>query len=87
MDPLGPTSMSPSVRQASDPSSDVMNEAMNEKIIGGFPTIRGTLLGVPIIRAKEKLYWGLYWGPLIYGNYHFEPVMYGSFCRTFPETC
>ena len=34
----------------------------------GFPKIRGTLLGVPIIRIK--VFWGLYWGPPIYGNYH-----------------
>ena len=29
----------------------------------GFPKIRGTILGVPIIRTI--VYWGLYWGPLI----------------------
>ena len=34
----------------------------------GFPEIRGTLLGVPIIRII--IYWGLHWGPLILGNYH-----------------
>ena len=34
----------------------------------GFPKIRGTMLGVPIIRII--VYWGLYWGPLILGNYH-----------------
>ena len=33
-----------------------------------FPKIRGTLLGVPIIRTI--VFWGLYWGPLILGNYH-----------------
>ena len=37
----------------------------------GFPKTRGTILGVPIIRTI--VYWGLYWGPLILGNYH---VMY-----------
>ena len=37
--------------------------------IWGFPKIRGTILGVPIIRTI--IYWGLYWGPLILGNYHF----------------
>ena len=36
--------------------------------IWGFPKIRGTSLGVPIIRII--LFWGLYWGPLILGNYH-----------------
>ena len=34
----------------------------------GFPEIRGTILGVPIIRII--VYWGLCWGPLILGNYH-----------------
>ena len=38
--------------------------------IWGFPKIRGTatLLGVPIISIL--VYLGLYWGPLILGNYH-----------------
>ena len=31
-----------------------------------FPKIRGTILGVPIIRTI--VFWGLYWGPLILGN-------------------
>ena len=39
--------------------------------IWGFPTIRGTFLGVPIIRTIA--YRGLYWGPLILGNYHLGP--------------
>ena len=29
----------------------------------------GTLLGVPIIRTI--VFWGLYWGPLVLGNYRF----------------
>ena len=33
-----------------------------------FPKIRGTILGVPIIRTI--VVWGLYWGPPILGNYH-----------------
>ena len=32
-----------------------------------FPKIRGTLLGVPIIRTL--VFWGLYWGPLLLGDY------------------
>ena len=35
---------------------------------GGCLKIRGTYLGVPIIRTT--VFWGLYWGPLILGNYH-----------------
>ena len=31
--------------------------------------IRGTFVGVPIIRIL--VYLGLYWGPLILGNYQF----------------
>ena len=34
----------------------------------GFPKIRGTILGVPIIRTI--VFWGLYWGPPILENYH-----------------
>ena len=34
---------------------------------GGVGKIRGTLLGVPIIRTI--VFGGLYWGPLILGNY------------------
>ena len=37
----------------------------------GFPKIRGTLLGVPIIRTI--VFWGLDLGPLILGNYHVFP--------------
>ena len=33
----------------------------------GFPKIRDTILGVPIIRTI--VFWGLYWGPPILGNY------------------
>ena len=33
-----------------------------------FPKITGTLLGVPIIRTI--VFWSLYWGLLILGNYH-----------------
>ena len=32
-----------------------------------FSKIRGTFLGVPIMRII--VFWGLYWGPLILGNY------------------
>ena len=38
--------------------------------IWGFPKIRGTFLGVPIIRTI--VYWGLYWVPPILGNYHIK---------------
>ena len=40
-------------------------------MIWGFPKIRGTFLGVPIIKTIE--FGGLYWGPLILGNYHMMP--------------
>ena len=45
----------------------------SQNAIGGpykkwvFPKIRGTILGVPIIRTI--VFWGLYWGSLILGNY------------------
>ena len=34
----------------------------------GFPKNRSTILGLPIIRTI--VFWGLYWGPLFWGNYH-----------------
>ena len=36
--------------------------------IWGFPEMKGTFLGVPIIRTV--IFWGLYWGSPIWGNYH-----------------
>ena len=33
----------------------------------GFPKIRDTILGAPVIRTI--VFWGLYGGPLILGNY------------------
>ena len=36
----------------------------------GVSQIRGTIFGVPIVRII--LFWGLYWGPPILGNYHFS---------------
>ena len=44
------------------------NVPQGMKNVRHFPKIRGTLLGVPIIRTI--VFWGLYWGPLILGNYH-----------------
>ena len=41
----------------------------------GFPKIKGTFLGVPIMRAI--VFWGLYWGPLILGNYQIEDPQCG----------
>ena len=41
--------------------------------IWGFPKIRGTFLGVPIVRII--IFLDLYWGPLVLGNYHL-----GGFC-------
>ena len=38
--------------------------------------IRGTFLGVPIIRTITIIFWGLYWGPPILENYHMSIHMY-----------
>ena len=43
------------------------------KAIWGFPKIRGTILGVPIIRII--IYWGLYWGPSIF---YFGKLPFGA---------
>ena len=40
----------------------------------GFHKIGGTLLGVPILRII--IFWGLYWGPPILGNYHMVESRY-----------
>ena len=42
----------------------------------GFPKIRGTFLGVPIIRII--IFWGLYWGPCILGNYQMSSMLFGD---------
>ena len=42
----------------------------------GFPKIRGTLLGIPIVRTI--VFWGLYWDSPILGNYHVDIVMRGG---------
>ena len=44
-------------------------------VIWRFPRIGGTLLGVPLIRII--VFWGLYWGPLICGNYHIGEYFLG----------
>ena len=38
------------------------------RLIWGFPKIRGTFLGAPLIRTI--VFWRLYWGTPIWGNYH-----------------
>ena len=48
------------------PTFEIGRKAL--KSTWGFPKFRGTILGVPIIRTI--VYWGLYWGTLILGNYH-----------------
>ena len=47
-----------------------------------FPQIRGTISADPIIRTK--VFWGLYVGPPILGNYHFEPKK-SDFCLWLSE--
>ena len=41
-------------------------------VICGFPKIRGTFLGVPMIRII------LFWGPVVLGNYHIGVEGLGS---------
>ena len=42
----------------------------------GFPKIRGTSLGAPIIRTT--VFWGLHWGPTILGSYQIRlPKIHG----------
>ena len=46
------------------------------------PKTRGTLLGVPILRII--VYWGLYWGPPILGNYHINSKKFGAVDQIIP---
>ena len=66
MEPLGPVAAVP---EADSPVA-INPSQLPQKTRGdrGFLRIRGTILGVPIIRILE--YWGPYWGLLILGNYH-----------------
>ena len=48
-----------------------------------FPKIRSTILGVPIIRTI--VYWGLYWGPFILGNYHLYLYMHAELLTLDPK--
>ena len=54
--------------QVSKPHEEKVSEACTKRLcitsrrIQGFPKIRGTFLGAPIIWTI--VYWGLYWGPL-----------------------
>ena len=49
----------------------------------GIPNIRGTLLGDPIIRIK--IFWGLYRGPPILGNYQMNwTKMKGTIIAKYP---
>ena len=56
--------------------------ALNPKLIWGFPKIRGTFLGVPIIRTI--IFLGLYWGSPILGNHHLGFIGF-RVCSTKPE--
>ena len=43
-------------------------EVLEKQPYRGFPKIRGTFLEVPI--GRIIVFWGVYWGPPILGNYH-----------------
>ena len=46
----------------------------------GFPQIRGNLLGLLIIRTTV-VFWRLYWGPLVLGNYHISSFLAADAAR------
>ena len=58
---------------------------MKLKAMWGFPKIRGTIWGVPIIRII--VFWGLYWGPPILGNYHMGIVRVRFSFHVPPSAC
>ena len=45
----------------------------------GFPKIRDSFLGITIIRTIVS--WGLYWGPLLLGNYPLLPTSTSTACK------
>ena len=47
--------------------------SMKLRTIWGLPKIRGTILGVPIIRII--VFWGLYWGPPKFGKLPFKNTL------------
>ena len=53
-------------------SSTGPQNSMRHLFKWGFPKIRGTILGVPIIRTI--VFGGLYWGPPFLGNYQINPI-------------
>ena len=53
-----------------DEARQLVNIRVTLVLSGSFPKMRGTILGVPIIRTI--VFWGLYWGPLILGDYHLD---------------
>ena len=44
-------------------------QVVQQSLTWEFPKIRGTFLGLPIMRTI--IYLGLYWGPPILGKFHF----------------
>ena len=65
---VGIQAASAEVQQMQRRRSKGSKEPSLAKVIWGFPKIGGTFLGVPIIRTI--VFWGLYLGPSILGNYH-----------------
>ena len=41
----------------------------------------GTILGVPVLRII--VFWGLYWGPPILGNYHILQVLLSKYLKDY----
>ena len=54
---------------------DILGSSLGYMDIWGFPKVRGTFFGVPIMRIT--IFWGLYWGPLILGNYQLKNLWGG----------
>ena len=49
-------------------------------LYGGFQKNRGTIFGIP--RIRNTIFWGLYWGLPIYGNY---PITLNPGLRAWPD--
>ena len=65
-------SFSPPFQRARGKETALHATETGPDFIWGFPKIRDTILGIPIMRTI--VFWGLYWGSLILRNYHFSAI-------------
>ena len=73
----------PQNRNRNTPSCDLNCQPV-EPPYRGFPKLGAPFWGIPIIRTI--IYWGLYWGPPILGNYHMPLSSQGAAVKCLLES-